>query len=29
MDDDQRALLERYTDAFERYDLTSLVALLR
>ena len=28
LDDDQRALLHRYTDAFERYDLTALVALL-
>jgi RNA polymerase sigma-70 factor (ECF subfamily) len=28
LDGDQRALLERYTAAFERYDLTSLVALL-
>jgi len=26
---DQRALLDRYVDAFERYDITSLVALLR
>jgi len=28
MDADQRALLARYVDAFERYDITSLVALL-
>ncbi|MEY2423195.1 MAG: polymerase sigma-70 factor, subfamily [Acidimicrobiaceae bacterium] len=28
VDDEQRALLERYVDAFERYDITSLVALL-
>ena len=28
MDEDQRALLARYVDAFERYDLDSLVALL-
>jgi RNA polymerase sigma-70 factor (ECF subfamily) len=28
MDDEQRALLSRYVDAFERYDLDSLVALL-
>jgi RNA polymerase sigma-70 factor (ECF subfamily) len=28
MDDDQRALLGRYVDAFERYDIESLVALL-
>src|SRR5688572_3452544 len=27
-DDDQRALLARYVDAFERYDLDSLTALL-
>jgi len=27
--EDQRALLDRYVDAFERYDITSLVALLR
>ena len=26
---DQRALLERYVDAFERYDISSLVSLLR
>jgi RNA polymerase sigma-70 factor, ECF subfamily len=26
---DQRAMLDRYVDAFERYDITSLVALLR
>jgi RNA polymerase sigma-70 factor (ECF subfamily) len=29
MDDEQRALLARYVDAFERYDLDSLTALLR
>jgi RNA polymerase sigma-70 factor (ECF subfamily) len=28
-DDEQRALLERYVDAFERYDIESLVTLLR
>ena len=28
MDDDQRALLDRYVDAFERYDIEALVALL-
>ena len=28
MDDDQRALLARYVDAFERYDMDSLTALL-
>jgi RNA polymerase sigma-70 factor, ECF subfamily len=28
MDDGQRALLARYVDAFERYDLDSLIALL-
>lgn len=28
MDDEQRALLARYVEAFERYDLDSLVALL-
>ncbi len=28
MDDDQQALLSRYVEAFERYDLDSLVALL-
>ena len=28
MDDDQRALLDRYVDAFERYDLDDLTALL-
>ena len=28
VDDDQRALLDRYVDAFERYDMDSLVALL-
>src|SRR6202042_3944256 len=27
--EDQRALLARYVDAFERYDITSLVGLLR
>ncbi len=26
---EQRAMLDRYVDAFERYDITSLVALLR
>jgi RNA polymerase sigma-70 factor (ECF subfamily) len=26
---DQRAMLDRYVDAFERYDISSLVALLR
>lgn len=29
VDADQQALLARYVDAFERYDITSLVALLR
>jgi RNA polymerase sigma-70 factor (ECF subfamily) len=29
MDDDQRALLARYVDAFERYDMDSLTSLLR
>jgi len=29
MDDDQQALLSRYVDAFERYDLDSLVTLLQ
>jgi RNA polymerase sigma-70 factor (ECF subfamily) len=29
MDDAQRALLERYVDAFERYDMDSLTRLLR
>jgi RNA polymerase sigma-70 factor (ECF subfamily) len=29
MDDTHRALLERYVDAFERYDLDSLTSLLR
>ena len=29
MDEEQRALLERYVDAFERYDMASLTALLR
>jgi RNA polymerase sigma-70 factor, ECF subfamily len=29
MDAEQRALLERYVDAFERYDMDSLTALLR
>ncbi len=28
MDDERRALLDRYVDAFERYDLDSLTALL-
>jgi RNA polymerase sigma-70 factor (ECF subfamily) len=28
-DDDQRALLTRYVDAFERYDMESLTSLLR
>jgi RNA polymerase sigma-70 factor (ECF subfamily) len=28
MDDEQRALLDRYVDAFERYDMDSLTALL-
>jgi RNA polymerase sigma-70 factor (ECF subfamily) len=28
VDDEQRQLLARYVDAFERYDMTSLVALL-
>jgi RNA polymerase sigma-70 factor, ECF subfamily len=28
MDDQQRALLDRYVDAFQRYDLDSLVSLL-
>jgi RNA polymerase sigma-70 factor (ECF subfamily) len=28
LDDDHRALLDRYVDAFERYDVDSLVALL-
>jgi RNA polymerase sigma-70 factor, ECF subfamily len=28
MDEEQRALLERYVDAFERYDMDSLTALL-
>ncbi|MGH3991974.1 MAG: RNA polymerase subunit sigma-70, partial [Pseudonocardiaceae bacterium] len=28
VDADQRALLARYVDAFERYDITSLVSLL-
>jgi RNA polymerase sigma-70 factor (ECF subfamily) len=27
--EDQRAMLDRYVDAFERYDITSLVSLLR
>src|SRR5687768_10499633 len=27
--EDQRAMLERYVDAFERYDISSLVSLLR
>jgi RNA polymerase sigma-70 factor (ECF subfamily) len=29
VDEDQRELLARYVDAFERYDMTALVALLR
>ena len=29
LDDDQQALLSRYVDAFERYDLDSLVTLLQ
>ena len=29
VDPDQKALLDRYVDAFERYDISSLVALLR
>jgi RNA polymerase sigma-70 factor, ECF subfamily len=29
MDDEQRRLLERYVDAFERYDMNSLTSLLR
>ncbi|HEV8565019.1 MAG TPA: sigma-70 family RNA polymerase sigma factor [Actinomycetota bacterium] len=29
MDDEQRSLLARYVDAFERYDLDSLTSLLR
>jgi RNA polymerase sigma-70 factor (ECF subfamily) len=29
LDADEQALLARYVDAFERYDITSLVALLR
>ncbi|HET7235528.1 MAG TPA: sigma-70 family RNA polymerase sigma factor, partial [Actinomycetota bacterium] len=29
MDEDQRALLARYVDAFERYDMDSLTSLLR
>jgi RNA polymerase sigma-70 factor (ECF subfamily) len=29
MDDDKRALLARYVDAFERYDMESLTSLLR
>jgi RNA polymerase sigma-70 factor, ECF subfamily len=28
VDDEQRALLDRYVDAFERYDISSLVSLL-
>lgn len=28
MDDEQRALLARYVDAFERYDMSSLTALI-
>ena len=29
LDEEHRALLDRYVDAFERYDMTTLVALLR
>jgi RNA polymerase sigma-70 factor, ECF subfamily len=29
MDEEQRALLDRYVDAFERYDMDSLTALIR
>jgi RNA polymerase sigma-70 factor (ECF subfamily) len=29
MDEEQRALLARYVDAFERYDMDALTALLR
>jgi len=29
LDDEQRVLLDRYVDAFERYDMDSLTALLR
>jgi RNA polymerase sigma factor (sigma-70 family) len=29
MDEEQRLILQRYTDAFERYDLDALVSLLR
>ena len=29
MDEEQRALLARYVDAFERYDMDSLTSLLR
>ena len=29
LDDEQRSLLERYVDAFERYDMDSLTSLLR
>ncbi|MGZ8581540.1 MAG: sigma-70 family RNA polymerase sigma factor [Actinomycetota bacterium] len=29
MDEEQRSLLERYVDAFERYDMDSLTSLLR
>jgi RNA polymerase sigma-70 factor (ECF subfamily) len=29
MDEEQRALLERYVDAFERYDMDALTSLLR
>jgi RNA polymerase sigma-70 factor (ECF subfamily) len=29
LDEDQRILLARYVQAFERYDLDSLVALLQ
>ena len=28
-DEEQRALLERYVDAFERYDMDSLTSLLQ
>ena len=28
MDDEQRALLARYVDAFERYDMDSLISLI-
>jgi RNA polymerase sigma-70 factor (ECF subfamily) len=29
LDDDQRAMLDRYVDAFERYDMDALTAVLR